>query len=47
MRDDNERADRWQQAADAMKADILDKGVDERGRFRQAYGNSASTPRSS
>ncbi len=40
MRDDNERADRWQQAADAMKADILDKGVDERGRFRQAYGNS-------
>ena len=29
----------WQQAADEMKADILDKGVDERGRFRQHYGN--------
>jgi GH15 family glucan-1,4-alpha-glucosidase len=38
-RGDSERATRWQQAADAMKADILDKGVDERGRFRQAYEN--------
>src|SRR6266851_5101524 len=34
-----ERATRWQKAADAMKAEILDKGVDERGRFRQAYEN--------
>jgi len=39
QRDADERAQRWQQAADAMKADILDKGVDERGRFRQHYGN--------
>ena len=38
-RGDAERATRWQQAADAMKAEILDKGVDERGRFRQAYEN--------
>ena len=38
-RGDSERAARWQKAADAMKAEILDKGVDERGRFRQAYEN--------
>ncbi len=38
-RGDTERAQRWQQSADALKADILDKGVDERGRFRQAYEN--------
>ena len=38
-RGDSERATRWQKAADAMKAEILDKGVDERGRFRQAYEN--------
>ena len=38
-RGDTERAARWQQAADALKADILDKGVDEKGRFRQAYEN--------
>ncbi len=38
-RDADERAQRWQEAADAMKADILDKGVDDRGRFRQHYGN--------
>ena len=34
-----ERADRWQKAADDLKAEILDKGVDERGRFRQHYAN--------
>ena len=38
-RGDSERATRWQKAADAMKAEILDKGVNERGRFRQAYEN--------
>jgi GH15 family glucan-1,4-alpha-glucosidase len=38
-RQDHERAERWHQAADALKAEILDKGVDERGRFRQHYGN--------
>jgi GH15 family glucan-1,4-alpha-glucosidase len=39
-RQDHERADRWRKAADELKAEILDKGVDERGRFRQHYGNS-------
>ena len=38
QRDDTERAKRWQDAADTMKADIL-RGVDERGRFRQHYKN--------
>jgi alpha,alpha-trehalase len=38
-RGDSERATRWQKAAGAIKAEILDKGVDERGRFRQAYEN--------
>ena len=38
-RGDSERATRWQQAADALKAEILDKGVDEHGLFRQAYEN--------
>ncbi len=35
----SEPADRWRKAADAMKADILAKGVDARGRFRQHYEN--------
>ncbi|MGP0031729.1 MAG: glycoside hydrolase family 15 protein [Acidimicrobiales bacterium] len=39
QRGHDERAEKWQQAADACQADILDKGVDERGRFRQHYGN--------
>ena len=38
-RGDSKRATRWQKAADAMKAEILDKGVDKQGRFRQAYEN--------
>jgi alpha,alpha-trehalase len=38
-RGDSKRATRWQKAADAIKAEILDKGVDKRGRFRQAYEN--------
>jgi GH15 family glucan-1,4-alpha-glucosidase len=38
-RGDAERADRWRKAADELKAEILDKGVDERGRFRQHYAN--------
>ena len=38
-RGDSERADRWRDQADALKLDILTKGVDERGRFRQAYEN--------
>jgi alpha,alpha-trehalase len=38
-RQDHERAERWRQEADTLKAEILKKGVDERGRFRQHYGN--------
>jgi GH15 family glucan-1,4-alpha-glucosidase len=38
-RGDAERAQRWRQGADDLKEEILVKGVDERGRFRQAYEN--------
>jgi GH15 family glucan-1,4-alpha-glucosidase len=38
-RHDAERAQRWSEEADRLKAEILDKGVDGRGRFRQHYGN--------
>jgi GH15 family glucan-1,4-alpha-glucosidase len=38
-RGDTVRADRWRQGADDLKDDILTKGVDEQGRFRQAYEN--------
>jgi GH15 family glucan-1,4-alpha-glucosidase len=38
-RGDSERADRWRTGADDLKQEILTKGVDERGRFRQAYEN--------
>jgi GH15 family glucan-1,4-alpha-glucosidase len=39
QRGHDDRAQKWRQAADDIKADILDKGVDERGRFRQHYAN--------
>ncbi len=39
IRHDPDRADTWRKAADELKAEILDKGVDARGRFRQHYGN--------
>jgi GH15 family glucan-1,4-alpha-glucosidase len=38
-RQDNDRASQWRKAADELRAEILDKGVDERGRFRQHYAN--------
>ncbi len=38
-RGDHERAVRWRSAADQLKDDILTKGVDSQGRFRQAYEN--------
>jgi GH15 family glucan-1,4-alpha-glucosidase len=38
-RRDHDRADQWRKAADDMKSEILDKGVNERGRFRQHYAN--------
>ena len=36
-RDDHERAERWDAAADAIKAEICAKGVDDRGVFTQHY----------
>jgi GH15 family glucan-1,4-alpha-glucosidase len=38
-RQDDVRAEQWRKAADELKAEILDKGVDERRRFRQHYAN--------
>jgi alpha,alpha-trehalase len=38
-RGESARADRWRKSADDLKDDILSKGVDEQGRFRQAYEN--------
>ncbi len=36
-RGDDARAEKWQAAADAIKAEVLDKGVDDRGVFVQHY----------
>ena len=36
-RGDTERAERWHKAADEMRAEILDKGVNKQGRFRQHF----------
>ena len=36
-RGDAERAKRWRAGADEIKAEILDKGLSERGVFRQHY----------
>ena len=36
-RGDTERAERWRAAADKIKAEVLDRGVDERGVFKQHY----------
>ena len=41
LREDEERAQRWQEAADAIHADICDNGVDGRGVFTQYYGSEA------
>jgi GH15 family glucan-1,4-alpha-glucosidase len=37
VREDFEQAQRWQDAADEIKADVLERGVDERGVFVQHY----------
>ena len=37
VRDDDEHVERWQAAADAMRAEILEKGVDTRNVFTQHY----------
>jgi GH15 family glucan-1,4-alpha-glucosidase len=36
-RADTEHAERWQQAADSIKAEVCSKGVDSRGAFTQHY----------
>jgi alpha,alpha-trehalase len=36
-RGDEERATRWRAGADEIKAEVLDKGISERGVFRQHY----------
>jgi GH15 family glucan-1,4-alpha-glucosidase len=41
LREDFERADRWQEAADEIHADICASGVDERGVFTQHYDTDA------
>ena len=37
QRGDHERAKRWQVGAEAIRAEVLEKGVSERGVFRQHY----------
>jgi GH15 family glucan-1,4-alpha-glucosidase len=37
-RDDTERATRWQKAAEAIRAEVCEKGIDDRGVFVQHYG---------
>jgi len=41
LREDHERAERWQAAADEIRADVLANGVDERGVFTQHYDSRA------
>jgi GH15 family glucan-1,4-alpha-glucosidase len=38
IRDDDAHVEKWQAAADAIKAEVLEKGVDDRGSFTQFYG---------
>jgi GH15 family glucan-1,4-alpha-glucosidase len=41
LREDWERAERWQQAADEIHADVCEHAVDDRGAFCQHYGTRA------
>jgi GH15 family glucan-1,4-alpha-glucosidase len=41
LREDHERSDRWQQAADEIHADICEHGIDARGVFRAHYDTAA------
>jgi GH15 family glucan-1,4-alpha-glucosidase len=41
LREDYERADRWQAAADEIHADVCENGVDDRGVFCQHYDTAA------
>jgi GH15 family glucan-1,4-alpha-glucosidase len=40
-RGNQEQADKWQEIAEVIRAEILDKGVDKRGVFRQHYDTDA------
>ncbi|MFI5052891.1 MAG: glycoside hydrolase family 15 protein, partial [Acidimicrobiia bacterium] len=37
-RDDDRHVEKWQAAADAIKAEVCEQGVDDRGSFTQFYG---------
>jgi alpha,alpha-trehalase len=41
LREDHERVARWQAAADEIRAEIIDRGTDERGVFVQHYDTDA------
>jgi GH15 family glucan-1,4-alpha-glucosidase len=41
LREDDEQVERWQAAADEIKADVLARGVDQRGVFTQHYDSDA------
>jgi GH15 family glucan-1,4-alpha-glucosidase len=41
LREDHERAERWQAAADEIRADVCANGLDERGVFTQHYDTRA------
>jgi GH15 family glucan-1,4-alpha-glucosidase len=41
LREDEERAERWQEAADEIHADVCEHGVDSRGVFVQHYDTDA------
>ncbi|MGH2901222.1 MAG: glycoside hydrolase family 15 protein, partial [Solirubrobacteraceae bacterium] len=41
LREDDDKVKRWQAAADEIKADVLEHGVDARGVFTQYYGTDA------
>jgi alpha,alpha-trehalase len=41
LREDHERAERWQQEADVIHADVCEHGVDDRGVFSQHYDTDA------
>ncbi len=41
LREDSERADRWQAVADEIQAEVCEKGVDKRGVFVQHYDTDA------
>jgi GH15 family glucan-1,4-alpha-glucosidase len=41
LREDGEKIERWQAVADEIKADVLARGVDERGVLTQYYGTTA------